>query len=77
MANFTRLNRDINGNPRFVTSWCGYGFKTYIDALIAARSIGGRKYNTKAFGGGIVFQAYESELPGIAEKLTELAKGSN
>ena len=66
---FTRIKHDVNGNPRFVTSWLGYGFETYSDAIQAANKIGGRKYHNKTFGGGIVFQAYEGELPGIADKL--------
>lgn len=70
---FQKIKHDINGNPRYVTSWCGYGFKTYIDALIAARTIGGRKFNNKTFGGGIAFQAYDSELKGIAEHLNKLS----
>lgn len=70
---FQKIKHDTNGNPRFVTSWCGYGFKTYTDALIAAKTIGGRKFNNKSFGGGIVFQAYQSELAGIALRLTELS----
>lgn len=70
---FERIKHDVNGNPRHVTSWLGYGFKSYPDAIRAANSIGGRKYNTKSFGGGLVFQAYECELAGIAEKLKALA----
>ena len=70
---WTRIKHDTNGNPRHVTSWCGFGFKTYQQAAKAANSIGGRKYNTKAFGGGLMFQSYECELSGIADKLRELA----
>jgi len=69
---FKCLPHDINGNPRHVTSWCGYGFETYAEAVKAANTLGGRKYNTKSFGGGIVFQAYECELADIAARLTEL-----
>lgn len=74
MGNFIKINNDINGNPRHVTSWLGYGFTSYGQALIAARSLGGRKYNNKAFGGGIVFQAYACELPDIVNRLEALAK---
>lgn len=69
MNNFTRIKNDVNGNPRFVTSWLGYGFATYEAALTAARKIGGRKFHNKQFGGGIVFQAYECELADIARRL--------
>lgn len=75
MNNFTRIKHDINGNPRFITSWLGYGFKTYADAIKAANSIGGRKYHNKSFGVGLVFQAYECELQDISNRLTQLAKG--
>lgn len=70
---FTRIKHDVNGNPRFVCSWLGFGFKTYAQAVKAANKIGGKKYNNKSFGGGLVFQAYECELPGIIEKLKEAA----
>lgn len=72
---FQKIKRDINGNTRFVTSWCGYGFKTYTEALTAARKIGGRRFDNKTFSGGIVFQAYDSELRGIAERLNQLSQG--
>ena len=72
---FQRLKHHVNGNPRFATSWCGFGFKSYAQAIRAANSLGGRKYDTQSFGGGLVFQAYECELPDIAAKLTQLAKG--
>lgn len=72
-SNFKQLKHDVNGNPRFVTSWLGYGFKTYAEAVEAANKIGGRRYHNKSFGGGIVFQAYECELDGISKALENLA----
>ena len=61
--NFTRINSDINGNPR-------YYLPTYLAAEENARKIGGVKYRGKAYGPGWVFQSYEirEEL----EKLNEL-----
>ena len=73
MENFKRIKSDANGNPRHATSWCGYGFKTYAQAIKAANSIGGSRYNTKSFGGGLVFQSYECQLADIAKRLTECA----
>lgn len=73
-SNWTRIKHDVNGNPRHVTSWLGFGFKSYQDAIKAANSIGGMKYHTKAFAGGLVFQAYESQLQDINARLTEKAK---
>jgi len=72
-SNFTQLKHDVNGNPRFVTSWLGYGFKTYEQAVLAANKIGGRKYRHKSFAGGLVFQAYECELEIVNKRLAELA----
>lgn len=72
IANFTRIKHDVNGNPRYVCSWCGFGFKTYAEAIRAANIIGGRKYSTKSFGGGLVFQAYAVELEYINHRLAKL-----
>lgn len=64
---FTRINSDVNGNPRFV---CHYVdllrpeddekdvFKHYDIALANSRQFGGRKHHTKSYGGGIAFQSY-------------------
>lgn len=66
-SHFTRIDNDVNGNPRYV---CHYTrLSTPIDrdadvsqrytlALARARAIGGKKYHTKKYGGGIVFQSY-------------------
>lgn len=74
----TKINRDINGNPRYVchfynllnendtkealkktASYLGNRVSfEYEIALKKAKQIGGRKYNNKQFGGGIVFQSY-------------------
>ncbi len=63
---FTRINSDINGNPRYVTHFLnipieGEGLtvsEKYNLACKKAKTIGGKKYHTKAFGGGIVFSTY-------------------
>lgn len=73
---WTRVNSDINGNPRFVIHflnllteeekstefWEIHGLNTiplqYSIACKRANKIGGRKYHTKAYGGGIVFSSY-------------------
>ena len=73
MANWTRIKHDANGNPLHVTSWCGYGFTCYADAIRAANKLGGRKYHNRSFGGGLVFQAYEGEIEGIEQRLKYLA----
>lgn len=77
---FTRINRDVNGNPRYIIHHSyllsdkenelypltvSPIFKVmenmetrYKLALSKAKQLGGKKYNTKNFGGGIVFQSY-------------------
>jgi hypothetical protein len=56
--NWTRVQNDINGNPRYVVSWLELGVKSYGDALNLTRCIGGEKFHNKQYGGGIVFQSY-------------------
>jgi hypothetical protein len=73
---FTRIDNDINGNPRYVCHFSelvsekdreqikatchpfGYITDLYALAVRKANKIGGRKYHTKKYGGGIVFQSY-------------------
>ena len=66
---FKRVNRDINGNPRYVFHFLDFVNdqdkkkssninQLYDLALAKSREIGGKKYRGKDFGGGIVFQSY-------------------
>lgn len=62
---FTRINNDVNGNPRYVTHFLNIPLdadvsvsERYALACKKANKIGGKKYHTKSFGGGIVFQSY-------------------
>ena len=69
---FTRVNNDTNGNPRYVCHFSnlltenesnnrdGWNFvnRQYSEALTRAKKIGGRKFHNKQYGGGIVFQSY-------------------
>lgn len=66
---FTRIKNDINGNPRYVCHFLTlnteeelnsteYLPNKYEIACKRANKISGRKYHTKAYGGGIVFQSY-------------------
>ena len=57
ILDFTRVNNDVNGNPRYVIHFLDIADK-YIDALNLARTIGGKKFHNKQYGGGIVFQSY-------------------
>jgi hypothetical protein len=73
-----RVKNDGNGNPRFVCHWLDLEpvpnstltlSERYARVARAANALGGRKYHTKAFGGGVVFQAYEQQLPSIAARV--------
>ena len=71
-----RISRDANGNPRIVVHFLAFitaeesarrggdwiqVSEKYELALRRARPFGGRKFNNKQFGGGIVFQSYSEE----------------
>lgn len=65
---FKRIKNDVNGNPRYVCHFLNldvHGWESniglsdrYVIACRLANTIGGRKYHSKAYGGGIVFQSY-------------------
>lgn len=67
---WTRINNDTNGNPRYVCHFLdllteadnnelqGNISAKYIRAVNNAKKIGGRKYHNKSYGGGVVFQSY-------------------
>lgn len=72
----TRINNDVNGNPRYVVHFlelvnendkkeAGSGVyhvrNLYSIACKKANTIGGRKYTAKSYGGGIVFQSYNTD----------------
>ena len=67
---WTRIKNDVNGNPRYVChftnllgpferSYVGWDVEEcYAIACKRANTIGGRKFNTNQYGGGIVFQSF-------------------
>ena len=57
---YWRINNDVNGNPRYVVHYLSIA-NTYDEAIEKANKIGGKAYNAKWFGGGIVFQSYNLE----------------
>ena len=83
-ANFMRVNNDINGNPRYVTHFVNllshydnYQSNLSIDkkyelALKKAKSIGGKKFSNKLYGGGIVFGSVFN-LDDLVKKVEQIA----
>ena len=73
----TRLNNDVNGNPRYAIHFLklntraeknrttGYENLSTTDlydiAVKRANKLGGRRYHNKQYGGGIVFQSYNTK----------------
>jgi hypothetical protein len=64
---FTRVNSDGNGNPRYVCHYTNLTMPTDRDAdvtqrynlaLFRAKALGGKRFHTKQYAGGIVFQSY-------------------
>ena len=64
---FTKVKNDVNGNPRYVCHFYNLIndkeskglniLEKYSIALMKAKKLGGRKYNNKQYGGGIVFRS--------------------
>lgn len=79
----TRINNDVNGNPRYVVSFFAFitpkdqksGVDTYELAVKRARAIGGKKYHTKSYGGGIVFQSYNTKE--LTSRIVEMYKANS
>jgi len=81
---FTRINNDANGNPRYVCHFLHldvYGWQSNIDlsnryaiACKLANSIGGKKYHNKQYGGGIVFQEYAGCLEALCDRINRLTQ---
>ncbi len=85
---FTRVNNDTNGNPRYVCHFFNLltdaevnqdnrAFSSKIGllerynlAVKRANKIGGRKFNNRQYGGGIVFEAADAEA--IEKKILNL-----
>lgn len=66
---FTRVNNDINGNPRYVIHYLQLA-DNYDRALYLSRQLGGRKFHNKQYGGGIAFQSYNTEI--LAERIAQI-----
>ena len=66
---FYRVPNDTYGNPRYVVHFLHFA-DDFNEALRRARSIMGKKYRGKWFGGGIVVQSYEPRI--TADRIIEL-----
>ena len=70
----TRLNNDVNGNPRYAIhflklntraeknrTFTNYSTTDLYDiAVQRAKQLGGKRYHNKQYGGGIVFQCFNT-----------------
>lgn len=78
---FTRVNNDVNGNPRYVFHFLHltndkdreYMKNMYDLALSRSRAIGGKKFHNKQYGGGIVIQSYN--LHDDVKRINEIMTG--
>ena len=73
---FTRVNNDVCGNPRYVTHFFSFlkedeqTLSNYSLAVKRANKLGGKKYRGSDFGGGIVFQSYN--LDGLRKHIIDM-----
>ena len=78
---WTRVNNDVNGNPRYVCHYLNLITDadrvscdtSYITALHNAKKLGGKKFHNKQYGGGIVFQSYN--IQDTERSIMEMVKG--
>ena len=73
---FTGVNNDVYGNPRFVTHFFSFlkedeqTLSNYSLAIKRANKLGGKKYRGSDFGGGIVFQSYN--IDGLIKHIIDM-----
>ena len=53
--NLTRIDNDVNGNPRYVFHFLALADRYAEAVTVAKKLIGGKKFHNKQYGGGIVF----------------------
>lgn len=70
-SHFTRIKNDVNGNPRHVCHFLQFS-RNYEDALAIAKTLGGKKFHNKQYGGGIVFQCFS--LPDLCKRINEITQ---
>jgi len=69
---WTPIKNDINGNGRWVCHYLDIA-TTMEEAIAIARMHGGKRYRSKSYGGGIVFQSSANGgcLPALEAALQE------
>ena len=73
---FTRVNNDVYGNPRYVTHFLSLlnedeqTLSNYNLAVKRAKKLGGKKYRGHDFGGGFVFQGWN--LDGLRKNIINM-----
>jgi hypothetical protein len=77
---FKRITNDVNGNPRYVCHFLNldvHGWNSglsvsarYDIAVQLAKALGGKRYHTRSYGGGLVFQSYN--LRDLCEHINRL-----
>ena len=70
-SDFIKIKHDVNGNPRHVCHFLHFA-RNYEQALALARTLGGKKFHNKQYGGGIVFQEYTGCLDTLCDRINEL-----
>jgi len=63
---FTSIKNNVNGNPRVVCHYLNFiksceSSKNYDLAVKRANKLGGRKFHNKQYGGGIVFECFNTD----------------
>ena len=72
-SDFTRVNNNANGNPRYVIHFLNISTENasvsnmYNEALYKCKALGGKKFHNKQDGGGIAFSTYN-----LADLITKL-----
>jgi hypothetical protein len=69
------LNLNTDEEASVIMGWDAQGrlkYDKYALALTRAKTLGGRKFHNKQYGGGIVFQCYN--LRDLCERINELTQ---
>lgn len=84
-----RAKNDVNGNPRHVVHFTDLEppamrdslrermntGQRYERVLKLARKLGGRRFHNRQYGGGVIFQAYECEMPERIARIHAMQEG--